>query len=127
MPEKSKGLRSTQHRGSRKTEKHTSTKNYMLSFYFCSRGQKKNYETIFYSKGSLGHLSDLAVVSEFPQLKNMVHKSNIMLLDSISSDTIIAESKSISNQHTSKYKRECCLIFFWCNLSSDFLYQICQS
>lgn len=36
MPEKSKGIRNTQHREGRKTKKHNSTKIYMLSSYFCS-------------------------------------------------------------------------------------------
>lgn len=67
MDEKNKGLRSTQHKGGRKTEKHIYTKNYMLSFHFCYWGQKKkNYETISLSKWYLGHFwSDLPVVSEF--------------------------------------------------------------
>jgi len=44
------------------------------------------------------------VISEFLQLKNTDHKSNVMLLDSVSSDMIIAESKNISNQHTSNMR-----------------------
>lgn len=43
-------------KGGTKTEKHIYTKNYMLSFYFCYWGQKKkNYETISFSRGYLGH------------------------------------------------------------------------
>lgn len=36
-----------------------------------------------------------------------------MLLNSVSSDMIIAESKNTSNQHTIKFERECFLFFFF--------------
>lgn len=71
--------------------------------------------------------SDLPVISESLSLKNTAHKSDIMLLHSVSSDMIIAESKNTSSQHTPKYERKCFFLFFLCNPSTDFLHQVCQS
>lgn len=56
--------------------------------------------------------SDLPVIFESLSLKNTAHKSNILLLHSASSDTIIAESKNTSSQHTLKYERESFFFFF---------------
>lgn len=75
--------------------------------------------------------SDLPVISESLSLKNTAHKSDILLLHSISSDMITAESKNTSSHRTAKYERRCFFFFFLffllCNLSTDFLHQACQS
>lgn len=49
--------------------------------------------------------SDLPVLSESLSLKNTARKFNILLLHSVFSDMIIAESKNTFSQHTPKYER----------------------
>lgn len=46
--------------------------------------------------------SDLPAISESLSLKSTAHKSDILLLHSVSSDMIIAESKNTSSQYTFK-------------------------
>lgn len=46
--------------------------------------------------------SDLLAISESLSLKSTAHKSDILLLHSVSSDMIIAESKNMSSQYTFK-------------------------
>lgn len=60
-------------------------------------------------------------------LKTQLINLTFCCFTQVSSDMITAESKTTSSHHTPKYERKCFFLFFWCNPSTDFLHQVCQS